>query len=88
MRRKKDEETGQEVIETQIFDNAPIIAYLGECGCECEPFPDRERVKFKVTGPISRLLRELQQNPKMPVLSYIQRLSTIRGLIFQLKKGK
>jgi hypothetical protein len=83
MRTKKSQVT--EEAEEAAFDNASIVTYLAEGGCELTPYNYDSKVRFWVKGPISRLLAELQQNPKMPILSYIQRLSTIRSMIFQLK---
>jgi hypothetical protein len=75
--------------EEIISEKANQVAFFSLRKLHITPFvkPDG-RVAFNVKGNISEVLAELQTNPLIPLLDYIQRLETIRSLIFTLKQGK
>lgn len=74
---------GQEKV---VLDRAPQVAYCSLRKLHCKPFvaPDG-RVKFEVIGPVGETLAELQTNPKVPLLDYLNRLDAVRSIIFTLK---
>jgi hypothetical protein len=72
--------------EVVVLENAPIITFLALHGCSCVPFVEKNgRVSFRVSGPVTPLLTELQKNPSVKILDFIHHLSIIRSLIFQLR---
>lgn len=80
MTNKKDE-----VIQVE---RATQVAYFSLRGLHVTPYVRSDgRVVFTVRGAISKVLAELQGNPSVPILDYIQRFETVRGIIFTLKNG-
>jgi len=72
--------------EKVVLDRAPQVAYLSLRKLNCKPFVDLDgRVRFEVTGPVTETLAELQSNPKVPLLDYLNRLDAVRSIIFTLK---
>lgn len=75
-------------LEEVIMEKATQVAYCSLKKLHVTPFvkPDG-RVAFRVRGNVSDVLAELQANPSVPLLDYLNRLETIRSFIFTLKKG-
>jgi hypothetical protein len=69
-----------------VMENASQVAFCSLKKLHITPFvkPDG-RVAFSVKGDISKVLSELSENPLIPILDYIQRLDTIRSIIFSMK---
>ena len=76
----------QEII---TMEKATQVAFCSLKKLHVTPFvkPDG-RVAFHIKGNVSEVLSELQANPRIRLLDYIQRLDTIRSFIFTLKKDK
>lgn len=74
--------------EEVIMEKATQVAFCSLRKLHVTPFvkPDG-RVAFRVKGNVSDVLTELQTNPKIPILDYLNRLEVIRSFIFTLKKG-
>lgn len=74
--------------EEVIMEKATQVAYCSLKKLHVTPFVKSDgRVAFKVKGNVSAVLAELQSNPSIPILDYLNRLETIRSFIFTLKKG-
>jgi hypothetical protein len=79
---KKEKE---EIIE---MEKAPHVAFCSLRNLIVTPFvKDNGRVAFRIKGRVSEVLAELQQNPLVPLLDYLNRLNAVRGFIFELKKS-
>ena len=75
-------------VEEIEIEKATQVAYLSLKGLHVTPFTKSNgRVAFRVRGAISEVLAELQGNPPVPILDYIQRFETVRSIIFTLKNG-
>jgi len=75
--------------EKVVIDKAPQVAYCSLRKLHCKPFVDNfGRVKFEVSGPVMEILSELQNNPKVPLLDFLNRLDAVRSIIFTLKGRK
>ena len=74
--------------EEIIMEKATQVAFCSLRNLHVTPFvkPDG-RVAFRIKGNVSDVLSELQTNPSIPILDYLNRLETIRSFIFTLKKG-
>jgi len=79
----------QEGVEEIIVDKAHQVAFLSLRKLHVTPFvrPDG-RVSFIVKGNVSGVLGEMQDNPCVPILDYLQRLEAIKSIIFTLKRHK
>jgi hypothetical protein len=72
--------------EEVIMEKATQVAFLSLKKCHITPLmQDNGRIAFRVKGNITKALGELQENPKVNILDYLQKLETIRSLIFTLK---
>jgi hypothetical protein len=75
--------------EEIILDKAPYVAFCSLKKLNISPFVKKDgRVAFRISGNVSEVLGELQTNPLVPILDYLQRLETIRSLIFSLKGNR
>ncbi|MHA2217491.1 MAG: hypothetical protein ACXACY_16260 [Candidatus Hodarchaeales archaeon] len=79
----KDKEEKKEEVE---MEKATMVAFCSLKGLHVTPFvKPNGRVAFRVKGNVSEVLAELQNNPLINVLAFIQRLDIVRGFIFTLK---
>jgi len=46
------------------------------------------RVNFRVRGNVGEVLAEIQSNPKVRLLDFLNRLASVRSLIFSMKGTK
>lgn len=75
-----------ETNEEMIIEKDRLVAYLSLSGIHCQPFlQDNGRVAFKCLGRVTEVLADLQGNPRVRLLDYMQRLDSVRQLIFSLK---
>lgn len=74
--------------EEVVMEKATHVAFCSLKKLHITPFkkPDG-RVAFRVKGNVSEVLTELQTNPKIPILDYLQRYETVRSVIFSLKRN-
>jgi hypothetical protein len=83
MKRRKYMGKEQEEI---VMEKATTVAFCSLKGLHVTPFvKPNGRVAFKIKGNVSEVLSELQNNPLINVLAFIQRLEVVRGYIFTLK---
>ncbi|MEW6714945.1 MAG: hypothetical protein AB1306_07650 [Nitrospirota bacterium] len=74
--------------EEIVIEKATLVAYCSLRKLHVTPFvKDNGRVAFRVKGNVSKTLAELQTNPSINVLDYIQRLEAVRSIIFTMKEG-
>lgn len=72
--------------EKVIIEKATQVAFLSLRGLSCKPVVGEDgRVRFEFAGPVLETLAELQQNPKVNILDFINRLDAVRSVIFTLK---
>jgi hypothetical protein len=72
--------------EEIVMEKATQVAFCSLKKLHITPFvkPDG-RVAFRIVGNVSEVLGELQTNPRVRILDYLQRLESVRSLIFSLK---
>jgi hypothetical protein len=74
--------------EEVIMRKATTITFASIRGLLLTPYTEPNgRVAFKAKGNVSEVLAELQTNPLIPVLDFIQRLEAIRSIIFTMKNN-
>jgi len=74
--------------EEITLDKATQVAFCSLKKLRIIPFIKTDgRVSFKIKGNVTEVLAELQGNPKVPILDYLNRLDIIRSIIFTLKPG-
>lgn len=75
--------------EEVVMEKATHVAFCSLKKLHITPFkkPDG-RVAFRVKGNVSEVLTELQTNPKIHILDYLQRFETVRSVIFSLKRDR
>lgn len=74
--------------EEVIIEKASTVAFLSLKKCHVTPFvKPNGRVAFRVRGNVSKILSELQANPLVNLLDYIQRLDSTRSIIFLMKES-
>lgn len=72
--------------EEIIMEKATTVAFLSLKKLHCAPFcKENGRVAFRISGNVSEVLAELQTNPRVNILSFLQRLEAVRSVIFSLK---
>ncbi len=77
-----------EVSETIVLEKAPLVAFCSLKGCHIKPFTkDDGRVAFEVQGDVHSVLADLSSNPTVPILDYLNRLDSVRTVIFTLKNN-
>lgn len=72
--------------EEAIMEKASLVAFCSLKKLHVKPFvkPDG-RVAFVIRGDVSKVLAEMQANPAVPILDYLQRLESVRSIIFTMK---
>ncbi len=74
--------------EEVTMEKATQVAYCSLKKLHITPFVKSDgRVAFNVKGNVTEVLADLYTNPSVHILSYIQRLETIRNIIFTLKQN-
>jgi len=75
--------------EIVVLEKAPQVAFCFLKKLRVTPFvKPNGRVAFKVKGDVAGVLAELASNPEVPLLDYLNRLDTVRSLIFTLKDAR
>jgi hypothetical protein len=76
-------------VEEVLIEKTTTVTWLSIKGCHCTPLRQPTgRIAFRVKGPISELLGELSQNPRVNILDFLNRYEMIRSIIFSLKDQK
>lgn len=84
IRRKRMPKANEEI----VMEKATQVAFCSLKKLHVTPFEKPNgRIAFNVKGNVSEVLTELNTNPSIPILDYIQRLETVRSIIFTLKRG-
>jgi hypothetical protein len=75
--------------EITVMEKAPQVAYCSLKKLHVIPFLKSDgRVAFYVKGDVAGALADLAGNPKVPLLDFLNRLDTVRQIIFTLKEDR
>lgn len=87
--KNKKEKFMQNEKEEVIMEKATLVAFCSLRKLHVTPFKKLNgRVAFRVKGDVTKILADLQTNPKINILDFLTRLEAVRTNIFALKAGK
>lgn len=77
-----------ETIETQEFTDTLLVAYLDYREFTIKPVTGGKLISFTVAGRnLTETIEEFYNNPKVPILNFVQSYRKIRSMMFNLKGG-
>ena len=63
-----------------------LSAYLLLKGYKCHPQKNGKYIIFNFRGPnLQETIQSYYDNPKIPVLDFVEKLKTVRSILFNLK---